>query len=94
MHPHRTLYIDYITEINGIQTAIRVFEIEASVFIFINQITNEIQRYDASLEKLLKQNWQQKGKKRVVMCNLQNKEHLKDVCNVLVELYKQMKHQT
>ncbi|KAM0676437.1 hypothetical protein GVAV_000403 [Gurleya vavrai] len=85
---HKTLYIDYLTYINGIQTAVRVFEYDAHIFIFINQVTDELQRFDNTLENMLKKNWLRKGKNRIVFCNLESKKHLEDVCEMLVALFK------
>lgn len=75
----RTGYIDFKTDINGVETEIKILETLTHVFIYINQIEDQINLFDEELKKSLLKKDIRRKKELQVFCNLKSKEHLDDV---------------
>ncbi len=84
---NKSAYIDFTTNILGIQTAIKIFETETNFFVYINQNENEMHLYNDIIQNTLQRSCKSiNGKKITVICNLANHESLQEIINFLIEL--------
>jgi len=83
----RTAYIDFVTPISGVDTAIRIFETETHVFVYANQHPPEMHLYNDILRSTLQQNCRHmRNKEFTVICNLANHESLDAVTKHIVDI--------
>lgn len=69
----KVAYIDYVENIKGIDTSIRIFETETHLFIYVNQPHIEIHLYNEYLKKILMRECRRAKRKQLdVICNLDN----------------------
>lgn len=78
-HSNRTGYFDFKTNINGVETEIKILETLTHVFIYVNQAEEQVNLFDDELKKLLIKKDIKRKKSLNVFCNLRNKENLNDV---------------
>jgi hypothetical protein len=82
-----TGYIDFKTDINGVETDIKILETLTHVFIYINQIEDQINLFDEELKKILVKKDIHRRKELQVFCNLKEKEHLNDVSLFIYNIF-------
>lgn len=86
-----SIFIDYTVLIRGEETRIRIFEKPAILFIYINQKTEEMRRYDAALESILSRSKVRSRCKLLIFCNLMMEEMVKDVGELVVKILNKRK---
>ena len=83
----RTAYVDFTTPINGVDTAIRIFETNTHCFIYVNQNPVEMHLYNENLQRLIQRKCGRIAHKQLmVICNLANHEALDGVTDHLSKI--------
>lgn len=83
----KTAYIDFTIPFAGIDTAVRIFEIETHVFVYVNQNPPEIHLYNDILRMAIQNKCKHlKGKEFIVICNLANHEALDPIAQHISEI--------
>lgn len=84
----KTVYVDFAVNVHNVRTEIRVFETVTHLFVYVNQDTEEIMKYDGSLDRVLKR--VRNKKTRVVYCNVRGKDYLNEIGNHLIKVLKKI----
>lgn len=77
---NKMTYIDFTESFQGVQTAIKLFENETHLFVYVNQHHNGIHLYNDFLRKCILRNTTRLKKKKIeIVCNLEKFECLDDI---------------
>lgn len=76
----KAAYLDFVENIMGIETIIRLYETPTHLFVYVSQPCSEIHLYNEFLQKILIRKCTKiRNKKIEVVCNLSNYESIDDV---------------
>ncbi|KAI5169519.1 hypothetical protein PAEPH01_0782 [Pancytospora epiphaga] len=83
----KTAYVDFMAPISGVETAIRIFETETHLFVYVNQHPAEMHLYNELLRADIQSGYKQLNHKEVtVICNLANHDALALVKKRILEI--------
>ncbi|KAI5150708.1 hypothetical protein ENBRE01_1654 [Enteropsectra breve] len=84
---NKTAYVDFSVDVDGVSTAIRIFETEKQVFIYVNQNPLEMHLYNDMLKDLIVRGCSgMKKKEFTVLCNLAKHDSLENVAKTVLEV--------
>lgn len=87
MQQHKAAYVDFVENIAGSETTIRLYETPTHLFVYVSQPSTEVHLYNDFLQRILIQKCIRVRNKRIeVVCNLEKYETIDHIGNIISKI--------